>query len=74
MESFRPHVIFSAAITLDGKLATRTGDSKLSSKKDKIRFINSEVKLMQSLLEKILLKLMIHFYLHIILGKKTQYV
>jgi len=37
MESFRPHVIFSAAITLDGKLATRTGDSRLSSKKDKIR-------------------------------------
>ena len=37
MESFRPHVIFSAAITLDGKLATRAGDSKLSSKKDKIR-------------------------------------
>ena len=37
MESFRPYVIFSAAITLDGKLATRTGDSKLSSKKDKIR-------------------------------------
>jgi len=37
MESFRPRVIFSAAITLDGKLATRTGDSKLSSKKDKIR-------------------------------------
>jgi 2,5-diamino-6-(ribosylamino)-4(3H)-pyrimidinone 5'-phosphate reductase len=37
MESFRPHVIFSAAITLDGKLATRSGDSKLSSKKDKIR-------------------------------------
>ena len=30
-------MIFSAAITLDGKLATRTGDSKLSSKKDKIR-------------------------------------
>ena len=37
MVVFRPHVIFSAAITLDGKLATRTGDSKLSSKKDKIR-------------------------------------
>ena len=37
MVSFRPHVIFSAAITLDGKLATRTGDSKLSSKKDKTR-------------------------------------
>ena len=37
MESFRPHIIFSAAITLDGKLATRNGDSKLSSKKDKIR-------------------------------------
>ena len=37
MESFRPRVIFSAAITLDGKLATRNSDSKLSSKKDKIR-------------------------------------
>ena len=37
MENFRPHVIFSAAITLDGKLATRTGDSKLSSKADKNR-------------------------------------
>jgi len=37
MVGFRPHVIFSAAITLDGKLATRTGDSKLSSKADKIR-------------------------------------
>jgi len=37
MVSFRPHVIFSAAITLDVKSATRTGDSKLSSKKDKIR-------------------------------------
>ena len=37
MVSFRPHVIFSAAITLDGKLATRTGDSKLSSEVDKIR-------------------------------------
>ena len=40
MESFRPHVIFSAAITLDGKLATRTGDSKLSSKTDKNRVHN----------------------------------
>ena len=37
MEIFRPHIIFSAAITLDGKLATRTGDSKLSSKADKNR-------------------------------------
>ena len=37
MGRFRPHVIFSAAITLDGKLATRTGDSKLSSKTDKNR-------------------------------------
>ena len=37
MGRFRPDVIFSAAITLDGKLATRTGESKLSSKKDKIR-------------------------------------
>jgi len=37
MVSFRPHVIFSAAITLDGKLATLTVDSRLSSKADKIR-------------------------------------
>ena len=37
MGRFRPHVIFSAAITLDGKLATRTGDSKLSSQADKNR-------------------------------------
>ena len=37
MESYRPRVILSAAISLDGKLATRTGDSKLSSQRDKIR-------------------------------------
>ena len=37
MGRFRPHIIFSAAITLDGKLATRSGDSKLSSKADKNR-------------------------------------
>jgi len=37
MGRFRPYVIFSAAVTLDGKLATRTGDSKLSSKGDKNR-------------------------------------
>ena len=45
MESFRPRVIFSAAITLDGKLASRNGDSKLSSKIDKIRVhkLRSEV-------------------------------
>jgi 2,5-diamino-6-(ribosylamino)-4(3H)-pyrimidinone 5'-phosphate reductase len=37
MEICRPYVIFSAAMSLDGKIATCTGDSKLSSKKDKIR-------------------------------------
>ena len=37
MENYRPRTILSAAITLDGKLATRIGDSKLSSKIDKIR-------------------------------------
>jgi len=37
MAKSRPRIILSAAITLDGKIATRTGDSKLSSKKDKIR-------------------------------------
>jgi len=37
MAKSRPRIILSAAITIDGKIATRTGDSKLSSKKDKIR-------------------------------------
>ena len=37
MESYRPRVILSAAVSLDGKLATRTGDSKLSSQRDKTR-------------------------------------
>jgi len=37
MEKSKPHVILSAAISIDGKIATRLGDSKLSSKKDKIR-------------------------------------
>lgn len=33
----RPRIILSAAISLDGKIATKTGDSALSSKKDKAR-------------------------------------
>ena len=37
MVKSRPHVILSAAITLDGKIASKTGDSKLSSKQDKVR-------------------------------------
>jgi len=37
MEKSRPKVILSAAMTLDGKIATKSGDSKLSSKRDKIR-------------------------------------
>lgn len=37
MENYRPKIILSAAISLDGKITTRTGDSKLSSKKDLIR-------------------------------------
>ena len=37
MEKSRPHVILSAAISVDGKIATKTGDSKLSSKQDSIR-------------------------------------
>jgi len=37
MAKSRPRIILSAAITIDGKIATRTGDSKLSSRKDKIR-------------------------------------
>jgi 2,5-diamino-6-(ribosylamino)-4(3H)-pyrimidinone 5'-phosphate reductase len=34
MARSRPHVTLCAAISLDGKIATKTGDSKLSSKKD----------------------------------------
>ncbi|KFM20164.1 25-diamino-6--pyrimidinone 5'-phosphate reductase protein [Marine Group I thaumarchaeote SCGC AAA799-P11] len=34
MEKSRPHVILSGAISVDGKIATKTNDSKLSSKKD----------------------------------------
>ena len=37
MEKSRPHVILSAAISIDGKIASRSGDSKLSSQIDKIR-------------------------------------
>jgi 2,5-diamino-6-(ribosylamino)-4(3H)-pyrimidinone 5'-phosphate reductase len=37
MAKSRPHVILSAAISVDGKIATKTGNSNLSSKIDKIR-------------------------------------
>ena len=37
MEKSRPYVIISGAISIDGKIATKTGDSKLSSKQDSIR-------------------------------------
>lgn len=37
MVKYRPHVILSSAISLDGKIATKKGDSELSSKLDKIR-------------------------------------
>ncbi|MGH1566443.1 MAG: 2,5-diamino-6-(ribosylamino)-4(3H)-pyrimidinone 5'-phosphate reductase [Nitrosopumilus sp.] len=37
MEKSKPYVILSAAISLDGKIATKTGDSSLSSKQDSIR-------------------------------------
>jgi len=37
MEKSKPYVILSAATSIDGKIATKTGDSKLSSKQDKIR-------------------------------------
>jgi len=38
MVSSRPHVILSAAVSLDGKIATKNKDSALSSAQDKIRF------------------------------------
>jgi len=37
METSRPRVILSAAASIDGKISTRTGDSKMSSKKDTAR-------------------------------------
>jgi len=37
MEKSKPYIILSAAISIDGKIATRTGDSKLSSNQDCIR-------------------------------------
>ena len=37
MVKSRPWVILSAAMSLDGKIASKNGDSKLSSKQDKVR-------------------------------------
>lgn len=37
MEKSNPKIILSAAISIDGKLATVSGDSQLSSKKDLVR-------------------------------------
>ena len=37
MENSRPYVVLSAAISIDGKIATKLGDSKLSSDKDLLR-------------------------------------
>ena len=37
MAKSRPTITISATISIDGKIATKTGDSKLSSKKDLIR-------------------------------------
>ena len=34
MENSRPKIILSAAISIDGKISTKTGDSKLSSSED----------------------------------------
>ena len=37
MEKSKPYVILSAAISIDGKIATKRGDSNLSSNQDSIR-------------------------------------
>ncbi len=37
MESCRPRIILSAAMSADGKIATVSGDSKLSSRRDSVR-------------------------------------
>ena len=36
-DKMKPHVILNAAMTLDGKIATRTGSSEISGKEDLIR-------------------------------------
>lgn len=37
MEKSRPKIILSAAVSVDGKIATKNGESKLSSKQDLVR-------------------------------------
>lgn len=37
MAGSRPYIILSAAMSLDGKLATKSGDSAFSSRQDKVR-------------------------------------
>ena len=37
MAKYRPHTIINSAMTLDGKIATKRGDSQISSHNDKIR-------------------------------------
>ncbi len=37
MANSKPYVILSAAISIDGKISTRLGDSKLSSSEDFVR-------------------------------------
>ena len=37
MDDYRPRVILSAAISIDGKIATKSGDSNLSSHDDLVR-------------------------------------
>ena len=37
MASSRPRIVLSAAMSIDGKIATKTGDSGLSSRQDKTR-------------------------------------
>lgn len=37
MAKYRPHVTISAAVTIDGRISTSTGDSKISSDMDIIR-------------------------------------
>ncbi|MCY4489902.1 MAG: 2,5-diamino-6-(ribosylamino)-4(3H)-pyrimidinone 5'-phosphate reductase [Thaumarchaeota archaeon] len=45
MEESRPRIIINVAISVDGKIATRTGDSKFSSREDLVRVhkLRSEV-------------------------------
>jgi len=70
MAKFSPHVILSAALSIDGKISTRSGDSKLSSKEDSIRLHKLRSKVDAILIGKNTFYKMIHYLLYVIPKEK----